>query len=593
VTCARCHDHKFDPIGVKDYYALYGVFASCAEPAVRPLYDPPPNTEVYRKYETELQKREQKLQDFLHGKHQELVASAKKRVAEYLLAAHALHDKPNTGEFMLIADGGDLNPSMVVRWQAYLDRTRRVEHPVFSLWHALARLPESSFSTQSRDVLAKMSAHAHAAGPINPILLAAFVERPPKTLNEAAQRYGEVLNGVDEAWHQRLKRVSEAKQEPPTSMDDAAQEQLRQVFYGADAPPNLPFGGFTELELLPDRPAQAKLQEYRKAVEEWRTNGPGAPPRAMTLEDLAQPRTTRVFLRGNPNNLGEPVSHMIPAPISGTQPRSIARGSGRLELAEAIVDRHNPLTARVLVNRIWSHHFGTGLVRTPSDFGVRSDSPTHPELLDYLATHFVEHGWSIKNLHRLMVLSATYQQRSDERPDCRRIDPENLLLWKMNRQRLDFEATRDALLAVSGRLSPNIGGPSVKEQFAPSSTRRTLYGFLDRLNVPGLYRTFDFPSPDATSPQRDATTVPQQALFLMNNPFVIQSSRGVLARPEIAEVTDIHDRVNRLYDLLFGRKATVAEQDLAQDYLGNTPTAAVWESYVQGLLLLNEFVFLD
>jgi hypothetical protein len=593
VTCARCHDHKFDPIAMQDYYALYGMFASSVEPAVRPLFDPPPNTEAYRKFEQELQKREQKLADFLRGKHNDLVASARSRVAEYMLAVHALHGKPSTGEFMLIADGNDLNPSMIVRWQAYLARTRKSHHPVFALWHALGALPEQAFAVDARDLVAKLSGHSDAAQPVNAVLLRALVEKPPQTLAEAAQRYGEVLNGIEKKWQGSLQHAADAKQPTPTALPDAADEQLRQVFHGPDAPANLAYGAFNDLELLPDRPAQAELQKFRKAVEDWRANGPGAPPRAMVLEDLPKPQPGRVFVRGNPNNRGEVVPRQVPALPAGRPTRSIAQGSGRLELAQAIVDRSNPLTARVLVNRVWLHHFGTGLVRTPSDFGLRSDKPTHPKLLNYLATTFMENGWSIKRLHRLIVLSATYQQRCDDRRYCRRIDPENTLLWKMNRRRLDFEATRDALLAVSGRLRPTVGGPSVKDIFAPTALRRTLYGYLDRLNVPGLYRTFDFPSPDATSPQRDATTVPQQALFLMNNPFVIECARRTLTRPEIAGDKDTKSRVQRLYFLLYGRAANASEEQVAQNFLGAAPTVQSWERYVQGLLLLNEFCFID
>src|SRR5262249_3490925 len=160
-------------------------------------------------------------------------------------------------------------------------------------------------------------------------------------------------------------------------------------------------------------------------------------------------------------------------------------------------------TARVLVNRVWLHHFGAGLVRTPGDFGLRSDPPSHPELLDHLATAFMDDGWSIKKLHRRIMLSQVYQQKSDDRAECLAADPESGLLGKMTRRRWDFEAMRAALLAVGGKLDRRIGGPSVSNIPAPGSTRRTLYGHLDRLNLPGLYRTFDFPSPDATSAQRD------------------------------------------------------------------------------------------
>jgi hypothetical protein len=593
VTCARCHDHKFDPISTKDYYAIYGVFASSVEPPVKPLYDPPPTTEAYRKFEEELHKRERALQDFLQGKRRDLATSAKTRFAEYLLAVHALNGKPNTGEFMLIADGSDLNPTMIVRWQAYLARMHKAQDPVFALWHELRSLATASFASEAQQLLSKF-APVSPSRPINSILLRAFTERPPKTLADAANRYGEVLNDVERTWQELIKRSAGLKQAEPAALPDPAQEELRQVFHGLNTPPNSVFGGLSDLELLPDRPSQGKLQEFRKAVEDWRAKGTGAPPRAMVLEDVPQPRTARVFLRGNPNNLGEPVPPEVPSLPAGGKARQIASGSGRLELAQAIIDRDNPLTARVLVNRVWLHHFGVGLVRTPSDFGLRSEPPSHPELLDYLARFFMDNGWSIKKLHRLIVCSAAYQQRSDDRPECWRIDAENTLFWKMNRSRLDFEATRDALLAVSGRLSHTVGGPSVTDAFTPAATRRTLYAHLDRLNVPGLYRTFDFPSPDATSPQRDLTTVPQQALFLMNNPFTIECARCILARHEIAKESEAESRICKLYALLYGRLPTTEELKLGSDFIG-APTAsdAGWGRYVQALLEANEFVFVD
>jgi hypothetical protein len=350
---------------------------------------------------------------------------------------------------------------------------------------------------------------------------------------------------------------------------------------------------FADLDLLPDRPSQAEVQKLRKDVEQWRAAGPGAPPRAMVLVDAPTPYRPRVFRRGNPNNPGPEVPRRFLEVLAGPARRPFRHGSGRLELARALIDPKNPLTARVFVNRVWQHHFGAGLVRTPSDFGLRSEPPTHPELLDHLAATFMDRGWSVKKLHRLILLSAVYQQRSDDRPACRGADPENALLWRMNRQRLDFEATRDALLAVSGRLDRALGGPPVKDALAPAARRRTAYGFLDRLHVPGLFRTFDFPSPDASSPGRDRTTVPQQALFLMNNPFVLECARGVLRRPEVAAATDAPGRVARLYRLLYGRAPSGGETDLALDFLGPSPPAVAWGRYAQALLLANEFVFVD
>ncbi|TMQ29469.1 MAG: DUF1553 domain-containing protein, partial [Planctomycetota bacterium] len=369
-------------------------------------------------------------------------------------------------------------------------------------------------------------------------MLRAFATRTPRNLAEAAERYRELLNGVDRLWQQALADSAATGKPPPTALADPAQEELRQVFYGIDSPTNIAINPVGDLDLLPDRPSQAKLQELRKAVETWRATGPAAPPRAMVLEDAAKPYPARVFIRGNPNNPGEAVPKQFLAVLSASDRKPFEHGSGRLDLARAIVDRCNPLTARVLVNRIWLHHFGKGLVHTPSDFGLRSEPPTHPELLDYLAATFMHRGWSIKHLHRLIMLSAVYQQQSDDRPACRAVDPENNLLWKMNRTRLDFEATRDALLATAGALDRRLGGRSFKDLTASQSTRRTVYAYLDRLNVPGLFRTFDFPSPDATSPQRDVTTVAPQVLFLMNNSFVLGQARQLLRRPEMASETD-------------------------------------------------------
>jgi hypothetical protein len=590
VGCARCHDHKFDPIPQADYYSLYGVFASSVEPTVPPLFTDPPQTAAYRKFAKELQAREKKLIDFVRAKHGELVASAKSRAAEYLMAAHALQAQPSLDDFMLLADGGDLNPRMLQRWQTFLRRTEKTHDPAWVPWHAFAVLPEKGFAPRAAALCAGFL-RPDPARPVNPVVARSFADRPPRTLAEAAQRYGQLLSAADKLWQEAVRRSSGAA---PPGLPDPAEEELRQAFYGPDAAPNVAMNPVGDLDLLPDRESQAKLQELRKAVETWRATGPGAPPRAMALEDAPVPLQPYVFLRGNPNNHGPVVTRRFLACLSGPDRRPFTQGSGRLELAEAIASPDNPLTARVLVNRVWLHHIGQGLVRTPSDFGLRSDPPSHPELLDYLASRFMAEGWSIKKLHRLILLSSTYMQASDDRPDGKHVDPENLLLWRMNRRRLDFEATRDALLAVSGVLDRAVGGPPVRNITDPAARRRTVYGFLDRLNVPGLFRTFDFPSPDATSPQRDTTTVPQQALFLMNSPFAQESARRLLARPDVAGEKDAAKRVERLYRLLYGRPPAAEEADMARDFLESEHGApAAWQRYAQALLLANEFVFVD
>jgi hypothetical protein len=359
-----------------------------------------------------------------------------------------------------------------------------------------------------------------------------------------------------------------------------------------------------ECEQVFDRKMRDELVAVRKRVEEWKATSAGAPPRAMVLNDLPSPVTPHVLVRGNPANPGEEVPRQFLQVLAGDQRQPFHDGSGRLELARAIADRDNPLTARVFVNRVWMYHFGEGLVRTPSNFGLRGDPPTHPELLDYLAATFVEEGWSIKKLHRQILLSSAYQQASDDRPDGLRLDPENRLVWKMNRRRLDFEALRDSLLAAAGRLDPQLGGTPVDLTKTPFSTRRSVYGFIDRQNLPGLFRTFDFASPDTTSPQRHETTVPQQALFLMNSPFVVEQARHLASRPDVQAQKEGEERIGYLYRLLYSRPPEPDEVALGLRFVaeagkqeggegkGTKPWTA-WEKYAQVLLLGNEFAFVD
>jgi hypothetical protein len=427
-------------------------------------------------------------------------------------------------------------------------------------------------------------------------------------MSEAAQRYAAALNAVEKHWLEGRVLASIFRRPMPANLPDPAEEELRQVYHATDAPPNLHASSYNDLDLLPDRPAQEEMKKYLKAVEEWRAKGPGAPPRAMTVQDLPKPYEPRVFQRGNPNQLGEHVPRRFVSVIAGGKRQPFQKGSGRLELANAIADKSNPLTARVLVNRVWMHHFGTPLVATPGDFGVRSDPPTHPELLDWLASDFMAHGWSLKHLHRRIVLSATYQQSSISDLRLRNADskteipapksaiandPDNTLLSRANRRRLDFEALRDSMLAVSGRLDRGVGGPPVRDLFSDKTRRRTLYGFIDRLNLPGLHRSFDFPSPDASCPSRSQTTVPQQALFLMNHNFTLSCGRGLLQRPEVAALEG-ESKVKQLYRIAFGRTPTKDEIRWSLEFVAGTSSSAVgWELCAQALLLSNEFAFVD
>jgi hypothetical protein len=330
---------------------------------------------------------------------------------------------------------------------------------------------------------------------------------------------------------------------------------------------------------------------------------PAEPADLMTLADARQPVVPHVFERGNSGNPGEAVPRQFLSIVAGENRQPFGPGSGRLELARAIVAPDNPLTARVIANRVWMYYFDAPLVRTPSDFGMRSQPPSHPQLLDHLAASLVRNGWSLKSLHRAILSSAAYRQSSLDRAEARAADPENRLLWRMNRKRLDFEAMRDALLAAGGHLDLAIGGPSVELTTTPWTPRRTVFGLIDRQNLPSLFRTFDFASPDTHSPARFATTVPQQSLFMMNSPFVIDQVRNLASRTERA-AAEPRERIEQAYRLALSRMPSKEETALGLEFLANEPSrggdaASVssslspWERYLQVVLLSNEFMYVD
>ncbi len=329
--------------------------------------------------------------------------------------------------------------------------------------------------------------------------------------------------------------------------------------------------------------AQKRHSELEGQMMTLTKEMPPAPEFAMAVVEGDNPHDVPVFKRGNPGNPGPIAPRRFLAALSqsGKDREHWKKGSGRLELAKAIASADNPLTPRVIVNRVWMHHFGHGLVRTPSDFGFQGEKPTHPELLDYLAGRLIKDGWSLKKLHRLIVTSATYRQGSVGSSKHYAIDPENRLLGRMNRRRLGLEEMRDAVVAATGNLDTSmVGGPSVDLWSQPFSKRRAVYGFVERQNLPGIFRTFDFASPDTTNPKRFQTTVPQQALFFMNSPFAIGHSHQIASRKEIVEAKDAKSKAQAIFRQVLGRTPSESEIKSAADYLGLPPPASplpAWE----------------
>ena len=484
VACARCHDHKYDPIPQKDYYSLYGVFLNSHD-----VLEPQPIDTVAEAAEAEyylakLQKRRKSIDEFKRERldaHMEEFRSPE-ALEQYIQAASDGRNLTNT-QLEKLSVERNLNLYLLERWRRFLRE-------------------QSSLA-------------ARGAGELAAALAAADRSEP---------------------W------------------DDPEKENLRLALRGPDAPTNIPFEDFWWIQNEGDSNTVKNLTwQYNAVMSDWGWRG--GPAHAMTVRDAARLEQARVFVRGNQHDRGAEVPRKFLSALGGER---FDHGSGRLELARVIADGENPLTARVMANRVWQHLFGFGIVRSASDFGTRGDAPSHPDLLDWLAATFVEDGWSVKRLIKRIVMSETYRQSSANRPSVRSKDPENKLLWRQNRRRMDFESMRDTMLAASGRLDLSTTATPFRIGARPSVPRRSVYAYISREEPSALLRSFDFSNPEQHTPERQATTVPQQALFLMNSEFVAEQARA--AAELSADVTALYRRV-------LGRDPALGEVDMAQRFV--------------------------
>jgi hypothetical protein len=590
IACARCHDHKFDPIPTEDYYSLYGVFASSVEPAELPRLDGGSASETAEVLEVEkrLAEARKARDDYKAARRAEAATDLQARGSLYVRAAYDLNFDLRAQTVDDRAKRDDLVPQRVRLagrlWKTRVDAAAAEKDPVLAPWRLLGALPKDEFSGKAGEVLAKLDERAKAAaGSVHPLVLSALHEANLVDMDGVAACYSALLAGVEE----RLDAAGEKRNEP---LADAEWESLRAAFHG-------PEGVLTPKEaddrLLLDRAQRTESQKLEQKVADVDKQSAGLIRRAMVMNDAPQPTDPHVFVRGNPGRAGKTIPRQFLKILSGPDRQPFGQGSGRLALAQAIVGQAAPQTARVIVNRVWRWHFGEGLVDSPSDFGVKADPPSHPDLLDDLAAGFIADGWSIKGLHRRIMLSNVYQQASVLRPDCLEKDARNRWLWRYNRQRLDFEALRDSILAVAGALDLARGGPSVEFDGASNPPRRTIYGFIDRQNMDGVYRSFDFAVPDSTNPKRFVTTVPQQALFLMNSPFVQAQARR-LADQAAGE----GDAVAAVYERVLGREPDEHERALARAFVDRPaaegePDAPPLARLAQVLMLTNEFLYVD
>ena len=558
VTCARCHDHKFDPIPTSDYYSLHGIFNSTETPEEEdlPVIRYPENKADYESYlavAAKIQKRIDKIADRIIDDwllKERLNAGVFLNIYE---EAKTIEDDLSvTGDFTVFAQTNDVSPHTLRLWIDYLDTGEGRSHPVLQDWFEKYAESDREAGVRHYNELVRNALNDELEGYED---VRAFLADPGSPLNPDR----EVMR------------------------NDWLARKIREPEHAGD------------------------IMKERDELE-W--THPGTPFRAHVVADVAEPKDSPIYKRGNVATPGEIVPRQYLEVLLGEDRKQYTKGSGRLDLAQEIVNSNNPLTARVFVNRVWGWHMGAPFVDTPSDFGVRTPEPVQIDLLNWLAASFIEYGWSIKTLHRWIVFSNTYRQSSKPHPESVRADPENALWHHFPKARLDFESMRDTLLSVSGNLNPKMGGVQ-KDILDPLSNRRTVYSFFDRSEPAGVFQTFDHPSPNATAPGRFETIVPQQALFMMNSPFTIRQGKFLANRISKEAGTDAEARIRQYYRVVFQREATEAEIQAGIEFIDNTQASPIsmaarikadpkaqeplqpWELYAQALLSSNELLFLD
>ena len=559
VSCARCHDHKYDPIPAADYYSLYGVFASSHEPKEKPYISESSDPIKRLSFQKELKRRQDNLNNYEKAQYERIRKQVKQQTGEYIWAAHSAA-KVAAGEIDELARKSKLDPDVTRRWMNYLSERRKANDLVFAAWFALAEIDKESYVAEFKGVLDKES--------LKKVPLEILeVLGQALSLKDAAKAFGKLCFEADES-----------------------QLMLREVVYSNGSPAKLSDG---DVWRIMEVAGKEGIRSRRRKFDEIEGEHPGAPNRAMVMIDKPSLYNPYVFLRGNPSSKGVSVPRQFLSVLSDGKRKPFSNGSGRLEMAQAIAASDNPLTARVMVNRVWMHLFGQGLVDTPSDFGVRAELPSHPELLDYLASEFVSNGWSVKRLIRSILLSNTYQQGENMHSEYAVVDPSNRLLWQMNRRRLDFESMRDSVLAVSENLNLRQRGRSEKIENKPNANRRTIYGFIDRQNLPSLFRTFDFAGPDTTCGRRFTTTIPQQSLYLLNSPFIEAQAKHLIESNRVRLVVG-EERIRVIFRQVYQRDPKEWELESAKVFIDQfIPAAAAWQMLGQALLVSNEMLFID
>lgn len=561
VACARCHDHKYDPVSQKDYHALSSVFYSTAYHEYPQV--PKSVVEEYTRKEKAVKEKERLMGAFLRKESEQVFEVLAHQTAAYMMAAYKL----KTDDKLTLAkaiESDRLDYELLERWVRFLEKAPK-HYPDLKAWQAMLKKPSTPEQAKKlaeefqRTLLTLMGEQKELKEENDAIFARSGLkrrkERPEKP--HEFETMDDFCNGCGLEYKtlslEKMNLFTDVFVRDLDGGDEMSFERIR--------PGLLAFRGMGMTRFLSADRALF-IEGMRKEIETMRKDL-GAPyPYVHGVADLATSRNVPLAIRGNPANLGEEVPRRFLSVLTEGEPKPFTKGSGRLELAEAITK--HPLFARVIVNRVWKWHFGTGLVESASNFGFAGERPSNPELLEHLASRFVDQGYSLKKLQKEILLSATYQLGSAKDEANFAKDGANRLHWRFNRQRLSAEQVRDSMLQVSGVLEPKLGGPS-EDLAQTDNKRRTLYGKVSRYRLNEFLQAFDFPNPNITAEGRFATNVPGQQLFFLNSEFVQRQAEALAKR--VATKLDDTDRIREAYRLLFQRAPSAEEVKLGLDYL--------------------------
>jgi hypothetical protein len=594
VACARCHDHKYDPISQKDYYALAGVFlnttykeypvASAAE------------TAAWEKQQKKIDEREEVLDEFLDQQSKLQAEMLAQKTSKYLVAAWQVTGEPKKKAAEAAAEQ-KVDPEMLERWIKFLARPPK-HYGYLRDWQDMVKsggtIEQAQFLADNfQNLVLSVLAEAKQLKEENDITKAkAGVRKKPR--RDAYPNEFETKDQFCPGCDLELKTM------PIERTNLYLDVFLADLDSDSDTKPDPGLLSLHDWSL--ERHFSAEVSEHvatlRAEIEVLKKALPQYPFLHGATENETM-RTMHVNVRGNANNLGDEVPQRFLAVLSAKDdPAPFTKGSGRLELADAVAA--SPLASRVIVNRVWKWHFGSGIVDTPDNFGKMGERPSDPDLLEYLTKSFADHGMSIKKLQREIMLSAVYQLSTAASAENSDKDPANRLYWRANRHRLDAEAIRDSVLFAAGTLDlKKAGGPST--DFADDNFRRTVYCKVSRYRLDNYLQVFDFPNPSFTAEQRFTTNVPLQRLYFMNSSFVYQQAEA-LAKRVYDEGSD-DARIRKTYRILFGRMPTEAETKVGLEFLQAHPEApgsqimgqpsTAWKEYTRVLLSSNEFEFVN